>query len=249
MSKYHEVVYGNYVRTEFPQSLIEYLLDNHWPQTSKHESYRHSVVSSMSQDVSVLDVGCGDCTYLEKGFWAFHHADGIDCDRRYVRAMGFKEPGKMYRDVLPYSINFNTDKLPYADNSFDIVFTKSVIEHIANTEHFLSELKRVLKPGGKIIVLTPAWEYNYKDFYNDYTHVKPFHRKGLQDALKINGFSNVNVEYHYHLPWLWKKPALFPLVLFLRIFSRWKWKNREENIHRVNIRFSQEVQLLGVAIK
>jgi SAM-dependent methyltransferase len=249
-SKYHDVVYGNYDKTTtFPRKLVKYLLDNHWPKSSKYKSYQEMLLSSSAQSTNVLDVGCGDNTYLEQGFWAFHDARGIDCKSLYKRRMGMYAKGKIGHVVLETSIDFNKDALPYEDDSFDIVFTKSTIEHIHNTDHFLKELLRVLKPGGLLIVLLPSWEHNWRDFYNDYTHVKPFHRKGLQDALKINGFKDVVVDYHYHLPWVWDRPWMVPIAKAMALLWPFKWRNREQNIHRPNIRFSQEVQLLGVGTK
>jgi len=174
---------------------------------------------------SLLDYGCGTGTYTE--LWKTKYVvSGVDNE-----------------------INFEKDKLPFQDNSFGFVFSKSVIEHVSNTQHMLAEAYRVLHNCGKIVVMTPAWEYNYKDFYNDPTHIKPFHRKGLQDALKMAGFQEVEVMYFYQLPWLWEKPYLFPIVKLMSLFSRFKWKDSEETQMRPNIRFSQEVQLLAIGKK
>jgi SAM-dependent methyltransferase len=217
MSKYHQIIYGNYDKSRvksFNKKFIDYLFPG--PLDSK----------------KVLEIGSGTGEILMLLGNKFGDACGIDSE-----------------------VDLNKNRIPYKKCTFDIVFTKSTIEHISNTDHMLQEIKRVLKPGGYVYIFTPAWEYNYKDFYNDYTHVKPFHRKGLQDALKINGFSSVDVLYFYHLPWAWGKYSgdlkwwALPVILWLRAFSFWKWKNKEENIHRPNIRFAQEVQLLGIGCK
>ncbi|WP_307787715.1 class I SAM-dependent methyltransferase [Mycolicibacterium sp. S2-37] len=50
--------------------------------------------------------------------------------------------------------------LPYADNSFDIIFARFVFEHVQNAEIVANELTRVLKPGGLIASLTPN-KYGY----------------------------------------------------------------------------------------
>ncbi len=224
MTPYNKVVYGNYNKDR-AKSFNEKLVDNIFClDQGKHPN-------GTNKNLRILEIGCGAGDIL-KILQNKFVAEGIDRE-----------------------VDLNKDTLPFFSNTFNVVFTKSTIEHVQNTDHMLSEIKRVLKPGGWVIILCPSWEYNYRDYYNDYTHIKPFHRKGLQDALKINGFSLVNVRYFYYLPWLWGKDFtkikwwLLPIIWWLRMFSTWKWANKEENIHRPNIRFAKEVQLLGVGSK
>jgi SAM-dependent methyltransferase len=176
----------------------------------------------------ILDIGCGTGKYIQEFTNLGYVTVGID------------------RDNCNFEEEINID-----DNVCDYIFCKSIIEHISNTDKFLSEIYRILKPGGKVIFLTPSWEYNYKWFYDDYTHIKPFHRKGLQDALKINNFKWVEVDYLYYLPFVWKYPILKIIPKIINLFTRDKarWKNKEETISNVLIRFSKEVQLIGVAEK
>lgn len=50
--------------------------------------------------------------------------------------------------------------LPFADAEFDVVFSRYVLEHVSNPSKFLSEVYRVLKPGGSFVFLTPnKWHY------------------------------------------------------------------------------------------
>ncbi len=46
-------------------------------------------------------------------------------------------------------------QLPFENDTFDCVFALSVLEHLLNGCHFLKESRRILKPGGKLIILTP----------------------------------------------------------------------------------------------
>lgn len=185
---------------------------------------QHIINTYFKEKGLIMDVGCGNMRYAEafnKHGWLTGAIDG----------------------------DFENKKIPIPSSSFDYIFCKSVIEHIQNTDFFLGELRRILKPGGKVLILTPAWEYNCLDFYNDPTHIKPFHRKGLQDVLLLNNFRNVEVKYFHYIPILWKHPKLLPFIRFMSLFNKLKWKDKEETQHRPFVRFCQEVQLIAIGEK
>lgn len=73
----------------------------------------------------ILNIGCGD--------------DIIGTD--FVDLYPQRESVKKY--------NADVDKLPYEDNTFDIVMNKYMFEHLKDRRLFLSEVFRVLKPGGE----------------------------------------------------------------------------------------------------
>ncbi len=52
--------------------------------------------------------------------------------------------------------SFNPYRIPWEDNSFDVIFSHHVIEHVLNTEETISEMRRVLRPGGATIHIFPA---------------------------------------------------------------------------------------------
>ena len=114
----------------------------------------------------------------------------------------------------------------------------------------IKETFRVLKPGGKTVQLTPDWATDYKIFWDDPTHVKPFTRKGLQDAFKFEGFEQVVCEGFWQLPFLWKYPQLSFIRFALSMFPDFlKWKDKEELNQRALIRHSKECMLLVSACK
>jgi ubiquinone/menaquinone biosynthesis C-methylase UbiE len=93
----------------------------------------------MKKGMKLLDNGCGRGEFL--------HAFG---------SMGMEVHGT---DVSSYCkdariVDLNKENLPYPDNYFDVVFSKSVIEHISNTEHYVNEMKRVLKKGGGTYIIS-----------------------------------------------------------------------------------------------
>ena len=124
--------------------------------------------SKDSKEVRFLDLGCGD-QHLKNSV--------IKRDMDYL--------GLDITDV-----NFECDKLPFENDSIDIIVSLAVIEHIFNPDNFLTEILRVMKPGGILYITTPNWNYDYKAFYNDPTHVKPYTPSTLERILSMYGFSN-----------------------------------------------------------
>lgn len=228
MSNYLDIIYKNRRKSNYPELLVKYIIRNYFKRTYITIPF-----------IKLLDIGCGDRTFTKEfGFYKLE-VYGID-----------KEINTTYRCQHFKRCDLEKERIPFSKDTFDYIFSKSTIEHIYNTDNFLSEAYRVLKPDGKIIIMTPDWESQHKGFYHDYTHVRPFTRKGLEDGMLIHNFRDVKVEKFYQLPLLWKYPWLKIFVKIVALLpDRLKWKDKDENIHRVWIRFSKELMLLGVGIK
>ncbi len=119
-----------------------------------------------------VDLGSGD-----KGFSA------------YCASMGITSYPYDYPDF-----NIEKDKLIQEDSSVDFVTMNAVLEHIHKPDHIFAEAKRVLKSGGLIFIRTPNWQMDYKNFYNDPTHVTPYTPKRLETLFKLSGFSCIFLE-------------------------------------------------------
>ncbi len=153
--------------------------------------------------------------------------------------------------VLTADLESNT--LPGNVGQFDYVFSKSVLEHIHCPDRFLENAIRVLRPGGIAAVMTPSWAHTYwGPFYIDHTHVSPFTRPSLANALELAGFEDIRVYDFYQLPFLWRYPLLKPLVLLLQTlplpYRPYQASPWSEKVNKL-IRFSKEVMLLAVARK
>jgi ubiquinone/menaquinone biosynthesis C-methylase UbiE len=100
---------------------------------------------------SVLDVGCGD------GFFAktvFHHIN-VGLDVKNSRIIEADKQG-VYQKIITYDGNI----FPFKSNLFSTVISNCVLEHIPNLPKLLSEIYRVLKPGGTLLttVMAKPWE-------------------------------------------------------------------------------------------
>ena len=71
--------------------------------------------------------------------------------------------------------------------------------------------------------MTPSWEHNLKNFYDDFTHKQPFNLVSIVDLHKTSNFSQVKADYFIQLPELWKSDIFFQkfcilISFFKRIF-------------------------------
>lgn len=96
-----------------------------------------------------------------------------------------------YRGLDYTDVNFEVDTFPVEDNSVDFAVSLAVIEHLRDPENFISEVYRCLKPGGVVYLSTPNFQLDWKNFYNDPTHVRPYTPESLEQLLKLSGFSLV----------------------------------------------------------
>ncbi len=91
-------------------------------------------------------------------------------------------------------IDLEKDRVPVEENSVDFVTMNAVIEHISDPSNVLSESYRMLKTNGLIFIRTPNWKMDYKNFYNDPTHVKPYSPETIRNILTLFGFDALFIE-------------------------------------------------------
>ena len=230
MSNYADIIYPPDENNSYPILLAEYLFNRFMKKYTENGNIP-----------KILDIGCSRGTAL-KNFAKFGNLELHGIDRRDENYEGFN-----FKEC-----NLETEKIPYPDNTFDIIYNKSVLEHVFNAENFLSESLRVLKPGGIFIGLTPDWESTHKIFFDDFTHVRPWTKKGLRDGLNIMGFKDGKCEFFYQLPFTWKYPNLVfipKLIALLPDFLKWKTKEHRNTKDRKLVRFSKEIMLLSTGTK
>lgn len=224
---YVQKTYGSNSKTDYPKKLVEKIFGN-FPIKTK-----------------ILDIGCGTGEIASEIDDLNMEIYGIDWS---LEAQSKLPPNRFIQTDLvkgPY---------PYPDNYFDVIFSKSVIEHLREPDILVKEAYRMLKPNGKIITMAPSWLHSYKEaFYIDHTHVTPFTRYSLKMLHEMAGFGVVTCEYFYQLPELWQNKFLLPAVKIIqkmeipyRPFSEnMPWSDKLNKF----IRFSQEPMLYCTARK
>jgi SAM-dependent methyltransferase len=205
---------------------------------------RHLMGSAYKKTGTLLDIGSGRGDFLDAFSRLGYDVSGADISPLSAAGAG---------TYTVKTCNLECEPLPFPDNEFDFVFSKSVIEHLHSPHNLVSGAFRVLKPGGVAVIMTPSWAHTYwGPFYIDHTHVTPYTIPSLADVLQIAGFENISSRYFYQLPVVWRHPSLVPAIRLFSVlpFSYRPYENaRWPDSFNKLIRFSKEVMLLAVCRK
>lgn len=111
----------------------------------------------------VLDIGCGKAQFLFDVTSALRQNHQADFQRVAVVDL-IRAEGSRLGEISPapefFQQSVDGQKLPFEDAAFDFVSCNHVLEHIFETEKFLKEIRRVLRPGGLAVISVPncaAW--------------------------------------------------------------------------------------------
>ncbi|HEY0428749.1 MAG TPA: class I SAM-dependent methyltransferase [Pyrinomonadaceae bacterium] len=144
----------------------------------------------LSADARILDVGCGDGFHLNllKKYGAKSWTlEGVDVDARAAQ-MAEKSGLKVYLGSI--------EELDLPKNAYDLAFMIQTIEHVEKPEKVLSAALEVLKPGGRLVVVTDNTDtLDFKFFKGSYwggyhfpRHWNLFNRKSLANLAEKTGF-------------------------------------------------------------
>lgn len=117
------------------------------------DTHAYFVLPFLEAGMRILDCGCGPGT-ISRGF--LEQYEGITVIGVDRSAEQIEEAAGMHQGVK--GIQFqqaSVYELPFADASFDLVFSHALFEHIAEPETALREMHRVLKPEGKVALCSP----------------------------------------------------------------------------------------------
>jgi len=157
----------------------------------RYWDYRDDVAFGYVTGDTIVDVGCGEGITLEKLRKAFpgKNIRGVDAEAENIEICN--------RHELPV-IAGNVYQLPLENNSVDCVLFSEVIEHLDHPERALAEIRRVLRPGGRVIIIFPN-DFMFKvsrimtgmmeEAFYDPGHVMQWTPAKIRSVLKSGGFS------------------------------------------------------------
>lgn len=148
------------------------------------------------RDLEVLEIGCGAGGMLGP-LGRYGRVTGLDYSQasmRHCRSRGFRRV-----------ITAIGSELPFPDHTFDLIALFDVIEHIPDDRQVLAEVRRVLKPDGKVFISVPAYQFLYSQNDRVVHHLRRYTAGGLARVIRAAGLEAEKITYF--------NTFLFPLIL------------------------------------
>ncbi len=179
-------------------------------------------------DLAILDVGCGtglNMKYLAR-YGQVTGADLSSTALNFCRARGHHR-----------LIKAPVEHLPIPDNTFDMVSALDIIEHLDDDVTALREIHRVLKPGGRVFILVPAYMFLWSLQDEISSHRRRYVASQLQRAIVSAGLRVERLTYANTL--------LFPVILGGRMALkvRRRYTNSIQNENALHPRWSNSMTL------
>jgi SAM-dependent methyltransferase len=168
------------------------------PEPWEWERRRALLLSEARPGETVLDLGCGAGRFVHALNAAGARAIGVEIANAALERARVNAPDADLRLVAP------DGSLPLDHGEVDLVWCSEVLEHVADTAHILLEVRRVLKPHGRLIVTVPyhgriqaaaiALTRFERHFDPTGDHLRFYTRRSLRITLHDHRFDDITIE-------------------------------------------------------
>ncbi len=146
----------------------------------------------------VIEVGCGDASFTTDLAGRFDGVTAIDISAGQIADNAVRFPHVTFRqhDV--------SQRFPFADATFEVVWCSEVLEHLFEPEYALREMHRILRPGGRLLVTVPyhgRWKnllialFKWDEhFVPSNPHIRFYTNRSLSLIAEKAGFGDIRIK-------------------------------------------------------
>jgi SAM-dependent methyltransferase len=188
--------------------------DRHWWYRGRRKVLDRVIAGlRLPARAEILDAGCGSGRNMIE--LARHGAvTGVELSETSVRLARERAAGEV--------IEGSVLEMPFEADSFDLAASLDVIEHLEDDIAALRELRRVVKPGGALLVTVPAYQWLWSGHDEVNHHFRRYTRRSLQCAGEQAGWQQARTTYFNSL--------LLPAAIMLRVLDRFNRKTTESSL-------------------
>lgn len=195
---------------------------DYWWYRARAELLRTILEPHIGDPERVLDVGSADGPSVE---WMSARGRRIALDVDFTA-------------LKPGDVCGSAHELPFGDATFDVVAAFDVLEHCEPESRALGELIRVLRPGGRLMLAVPAYNWAWTPFDDEIGHFRRYTRPRLLASVEAAGITVDRSTYMF--------AGTFPMFAAERLLRRAKGKRAQKQDHLPKISPTAEKILLGL---
>ena len=178
--------------------------ESHWWFLSHRHLAVRLIESLRLSRPKILDVGAGTGGKI-RSFAKLGEAHGIDVSEKAVEFC--------QRRGLENVVLCPAEHIAFPDETFDIVTSFDVLEHVNNPSRMLEECRRVLKAGGHLIISVPAFRFLWSQHDEALCHLRRYERKEFSNELEEAGFEIKRMSYLFFVSFF----VVAPIRLLRRV--------------------------------
>ena len=173
------------------------------------------------RDATVLDLACGYGEFI----------NNIQAGTKYAVDLNKDSPAHVNPDVN-FVATSALDLSGLPQGAFDVVFTSNFLEHFhakSDLDQLFQEVVKLLKPGGKFIIVGPNIKYCYKEYWDYYDHYLPLSHLSLVEGLELAGLRAERVVPRF-LPYTMQgrtPTADFLIKAYLALPFAWRFMGKQ----------------------
>lgn len=197
MASKNPMLFYNTIADEF-DSVV-----NYYDTLRRLEVVNEDLLPEDIANKKVLDAGCGTGWFAGAANKRKANVTAMDIGPDLLQKVSKKYPNIS-------TVEGSVMNMPFSDNSFDIVISSEVIEHVENPEKAIAEISRVLKPNGIAIITTPNIFWKWTLIFANALKIRPY--QGLENWSSLQGLKESCVKHSLIIEKV-RGVHLFPFVI------------------------------------